>query len=638
LAPLSGDRVDIGGAFVETEAFGADSSGWILIFQPLSAEVRVKYPLFFLTAAAFWAAAWCGAQGQSTYLNSLPADLQLDASMAETDVQGSAYVPLDNWIYPALDRLHALGYVDTAFLGLRPWTRMSIAHMLELSADHIDSDTNNDEARSIYAALVQELKPDIDRSMDRAAPRAELESIYTQFRGISGTPLRDSFHLGQTIVDDYGRPYEGGFNNYSGFSGIAEAGRFSLYFRVQTQHAPSAVGYSPTLSAYFSNTIDDIPFASAPVQDTIPEAPIAETNDFRVMEASLSYHLLGHEVSFGKNDHWLGPDKGASMLWGDNADNIYDFEINRIEPFRIPGLSRLTGPFRYDFFVGSLHGHTLVPNPAYQASPSPDIPNVINPGDPWVHMEKVSFKPTRNLEFGFDRLTLWGGKEHAPITIHTFLHSFFSFQNVSVNEKFGRDDPGDRLGTFDFTWRLPFLTHWITLYTDSVVHDDVSPISAPRRSGYHPGIYLARLPGLAHLDLRLEGANTEPTSHANINQGGFLYYETIERQGPTNNGFLVGDWAGRQGKGGQVWLTYHLSPQEEIQFQYRNAKASSAFIPGGTTQNDFAWHVVKRVRKDFELRGWVQYERWKAPIYEPGLHSDTTAAFQVTWFASEWNK
>ena len=26
-------------------------------------------------------------------------------------------------------------------------------------------------------------------------------------RGISGTPLRDSFHLGSTIINDYGRPY-----------------------------------------------------------------------------------------------------------------------------------------------------------------------------------------------------------------------------------------------------------------------------------------------------------------------------------------------------------------------------------------------------------------------------------------------
>jgi hypothetical protein len=570
---------------------------------------------YFLTYALLTAVASLpNANGQRT---DLPATMGVDVPVIG---EGSTYVPMDSWIYPALDRLHALGYLDTAFFGLRPWTRLSIAHMLEESADQIVSGTGNDEARVVYLAVLHEVQPDIDRADGTEHAHAELESVYTVFQGIGGAPLRDSFHLGQTIVNDYGRPYEGGFNNYSGFSGRADAGRFSVYFRGEFQHTPSGAGYSPGLAAYLSNTIDGIPFAQNPVQDTIPEGPIATVNDTRIMEAYLSYHLLGHEVSIGKSDHWMGPDKGASMLWSNNAEDIYDFEINRVEPLRIPLLSRLLGPFRYDFFVGSLKGHTY-------------------PNAPWVHVEKVSFKPTRDLEFGFDRMVIWGGKGHEPITLHTFLKSFFSFQNVSPEEKSSPADPGARFGTFDFNYRLPFLRHWVTLYADSLVHDDVSPVSAPRRSGIHPGIYLARFPGLEHLDLRFEGASTEPTSHYNpdgipINQGQFLYWEGIQRQGPTNKGFLVGDWVGREGKGGQAWLAYHLSPQEEIQFMYRNAKAAKVFIPGGTTQNDYSVQVRKRMMKTVEILGTVQYEGWKAPIYLTGAQSDTSASFQVTWFPS----
>jgi hypothetical protein len=106
----------------------------------------------------------------------------------------------------------------------------------------------------------------------------------------------------------------------------------------------------------------------------------------------------------------------------------------------------------------------------------------------------------------------------------------------------------------------------------------------------------------------------------------------FQRQGPTNKGSLVGDWVGREGKGGQAWLTYHLSPQEDIQFMYRNAKAAKVFIPGGTTQNDYSVQVRKRVRKTIEIIGTVQYEGWKAPIYLPGLQSDTSAAVRVTSF------
>jgi hypothetical protein len=533
-----------------------------------------------------------------------------------TDTEGSTYVPVDSWIYPALDRLHALGYVDSAYLGLRPWTRLSIAHMLELGADRIKADGNNDEALGIYFAVLREVQPDLDHPTDLLHPRSQPESVYAEMRGIAGTPLRDSFHFGQTLIDDYGRPYEEGFNSYTGFSARANAGRFSLYFRGEVQHAPSATGYSPALAAFLSNSIDTIPFATNPHQDTIPEGPIAAANSARIMEANLSYHVMSHEISIGKSDHWLAPDQGAAMLWSNNAENIYDFEINRIEPFRVPFLSRFTGPFRYDFFVGSLKGHSY-------------------PNDPWVHMEKISFKPTRDLEFGFDRLTIWGGKGHEPITLHTFLHSFFSFQNVPPAEKVSAKDPGARFGTFDVTYRLPFLRHWVTVYTDSLVHDDVSPISAPRRSGVHAGVYLARFPGLEHLDLRVEGANTD-TPSASVQSGQFLYYESIQKQGPTNKGSLVGDWVGRQGKGGQAWITYHLSPQEDVQFMYRNAKAANAFIPGGTTQNDFAIQVCKRVLKEVEIRGWVQHETWKVPIYKSGLQSDTSAAVRITWFPHQW--
>ena len=571
--------------------------------------------LFLVFAVLIWNGVLPVVQAQALGHPQPDQSYEADLDTSGAGPEGSAYIPVDNWIYTAMDRLHALGYVDSAFLGLRPWTRLSIAHMLELSADRIKTDANNDEAREIYFAVWREVQPGLEYSTGIFHPHAELESVYTVLRGIGGTPLRDSFHLGQTIFNDYGRPYESGFNNYSGLSAHAEAGRLSLYFRGEFQRAPSAAGYSTELAAYLSNNIDNIPYATNPVQDTIPAGPIAAKTNIRIVEANLSYHLLGHEVSLGKSDHWLGPDKGASMLWSNNAENIYAFEINRVEPVRIPLLSRLTGPFRYDFFVGSLKGHTY-------------------PNDPWVHMEKISFKPTRNLEFGFSRMAIWGGKGHEPITLHTFLQSFFSFQNVSVAVKQSAKDPGARFGTFDFSYRLPFLRRWVTLYTDSLVHDSVSPVSDPPRSGVHPGIYLARVPGLEQLDLRLEGGSTD-TPKSSVQSGQYLYYENIQRQGPTNKGFLVGDWLGRQGKGGQAWVTYHLSPQEEMQFQYRNAKAATAFIPGGTTQNDYSFMVRKRLKKDIEVLGWIQYERWNAPIYKTGVQSDTSAVVQITWFPRE---
>jgi Capsule assembly protein Wzi len=353
------------------------------------------------------------------------------------------------------------------------------------------------------------------------------------------------------------------------------------------------------------------------LQDTIPTGPIAAANPFRILEANLSYHALGHEFSIGKNDHWLGPGQGTALAWSNNAEDIYDFEINRIEPLRIPLLSSVLGPIRYDFFVGSLKGHTY-------------------PNHPWVHVEKVSFKPTRNLELGFERTVIWGGLGHEPVTLHTFFHSFFSFQNVSGTEKFSTNDPGARFGSFDFNYRLPFLRKWVTLYSDSLVHDDVSPIDAPRRAAVEPGIYLSHFPGRQHLDFRVEADSTDPVSN-HVQSGQFFLFETVQRQGPTNKGFLFGPWIGRQNKGGQAWLTYHLSPSENVQFMYRRDKASKAFIPDGSTQDDYMGSVTKHFfkDKDIEVKAYVQYEDWLIPFYKPGRQNDTTGAAQITWYPKD---
>jgi hypothetical protein len=516
------------------------------------------------------------------------------------------YVPLDSWVYPALDRLRGLGYADTAFLGLRPWTRRSIQRILDQTAQAGGME-KNPQAVEILASLERDFGPEDEYASDLTYG---CEGIYTRLQGIGGLTLRDSFHLGQTLVNDYGRPYQPGFNTVDGASGSVQYGRFSLYARGEYQHAPSAAGYSPALVATLSN-IDNVPLATNPVQATIPAGPIGATDDFRILEANLSYRILNHQISFGKSDHWFAPTVGGAFLYSNNAENIYAFQIDRTEPLFIPLLSNLIGPIRYDFFVGSLKGHT-------------------DPNDPWLHVEKINFKPTANVEFGFERSVIWGGKGHEPINIKSFLRSFFSTTSGGALKNTPQD-PGARFSSFDFSWRLPWLNHWLTLYTDSMIHDDINPIDAPRHAGVRPGLYLSRFPGIPRLDLRFEGVNTDPETSRSVG-GGYLYAEGIQVQGYTNKGYIMGDAIGREGQGGQAWLTYHLSPLEMVQTSFRHSKVADDFIPQGTTQNSFDLRVVKRIHDDLEVSAEVQQEWWKAPVYKPGLQTDTVATFQLTLF------
>jgi hypothetical protein len=571
---------------------------------------------------------------------SLPSEPPYDPSpyisKTFTDALGSTYIPVDSPIYPMALRLYSMGYLDSAFIGMRPWTRRSLLHMLQKSSQEI-MDDGNDQAIAILARLNEYLVDEVPgRDFSRGRVYG-LETAYTRFLGISGQTLRDSFHLGQTIVNDYGRPYEPGFNNITGFSSVNEMGRFSLYVRGEYQHAPSGAGYSTALTAELSCN-DEIPYPGSVCangtnynlnQATIPTGPIAAQNPFRLQEAVLSAHLWGHEISGGKSDAWLGPAAGGAMAWSDNAENIYSFRINRVEPLHIPLVSDLLGPIRYDFFVGSLKGHT-------------------DHNSPWIHSEMFSFRPTKNVEIGFQRSVIWGGEGHVPVNLHTFFRSFFSFSDTTAAQKDSSADPGARFVAFNFSWRLPYLTKYVTLYTDSESHDDVTPPSAPRRAAYRPGVYISQFPHLPKLDFRIEAVSTDTSTLRSMN-GQFNYWEGEQPQGYTNKGFIMGDWIGREAKGGQAWLTWHLSSSEWVQVEYLNKKTPKDFIPGGTTQNQFKAEVVKRLPHDLELDAWLQYERWKAPVplaltgqplqivqpvqnlYLTGPQNDTAIAVQFTW-------
>lgn len=281
---------------------------------------------------------------------------------------------------PAMMRLYSLGYADSLFI--RPWTRLSLLHVLQETEPSIKLSSNT-QAQEIFLAVQRELAAETG---NRRGPRSFLggaETVYTRGEGVGGVTLRDSYHLGQTVVNDYGRPYQSGLNFFSGGAAMAEYGRLSLYIRGEYQHSPSGTGYAAGLANQLSELDLNQSFTgpNAP-QATIPAGPIVSQNSFRLIEASLPLHVLGHEISGGKSDAWLGPGRGGSTAWSNNAENIYSFRIDRVEPLSIPLVSRVLGPLRYGFMYGSLKGHT-------------------DPNSPYVHNEIFSFRPTNNFEFAF---------------------------------------------------------------------------------------------------------------------------------------------------------------------------------------------------------------------------------------------
>src|SRR5271166_1560786 len=162
-------------------------------------------------------------------------------SSHEARNMGSPYVPLDSWVYPALDRLTALGYIHTGFADMRPWTRMECARQVKVASGRIAEDeAQAREAARLHHALQMEFAREVTLLGGGDNAELRLESAYTRSTEIVGKPLTDGDHFGQTVINDYGRPEEQGFNNISGLSGWATDGPFVLYVRGEYQHSPSA--------------------------------------------------------------------------------------------------------------------------------------------------------------------------------------------------------------------------------------------------------------------------------------------------------------------------------------------------------------------------------------------------------------
>jgi len=396
---------------------------------------------------------------------------------------GSTYVPLDSWIYPAMESLIARGYINTAFIGLRPWTRMSCAHMLIEMHNNVEYHTDlPPQILQLQKTLDGEFADELAAWDGRPVESIHLDSLYTRVMDIAGTPVNDSYHFGQSLINDYGRPYWQGVSNITGFSASANDGRFAFYLNGEYQHAPAIPAYPLSVRQVIANA--DMNPLQAPT-------PISTANQFRLLDTYASVKYGGLDFSVGKQSIWWGPGESGAFLMSNNAAPFWMLQINRTEPTNVPGLSKFLGPFEVSNFFGALAGHQF-------------------PVGPYFFGQKISFKPTENLEFGFTRNDVFGGEGHVPLTFGSFWNSFTSFTDVTPQIKFSRKDPGARHASFDFSYRLPFVRRWLTLYSDSLVHDDVSPISAPRRSAVNPGIYLTHFPGLPKLDFRAEAVYTDP--------------------------------------------------------------------------------------------------------------------------------
>lgn len=532
-----------------------------------------------------------------------------DDKIRNPGYMGSTFVSLDNWVYAALDRLAALGYLPTFITAIRPMARMECARLtLEAQQAIGYPEVSNTESATVVSELRTEFAPELAKLEGAANVGVELESAYARTTQIVGMPLRDSYHFAQTIFDDYGRPYGQGLNAIVGASGRAEAGPLAFYVRGEYQHSAAIANYSPATAQDIANT-DHLPLNSVP---TFPSV-----NQFRTIEAYVALNVANWQLSFGQQSLSWTPDAGSSLMLSNNAQAMPMLRVGRVTPFQLPSVFGLLGKIRNQFFVGRVGGYY------YLRGPFPEFPLIgngiqtVNP-QPYTWGEKLGLKMTPNFEIGVTIMVMFAGQTR-PATLATWLHTFSSHGNAQAV------DPGKRFNGFNFSYRLPGLRNWTVLYADGMTNDEPNPIAYPTKAAWDVGLYFPQIPKLPNLDLRVEGIYTNVPSYPGI---GPYYFNTHYANGYTTYGQIIGSWIGRQGDGIQAWSTYWFSGQRKIQLGYRRQYNDPIFLGGGGL-NDVSATVDWLVKRDIQVSPIVQYERFNFPLVSPTAKTNVAVGLQV---------
>jgi hypothetical protein len=532
-----------------------------------------------------------------------------DTHLRNAADMASAYVPIESWVYPAFDRLAAEGYVPSAIVSLRPWTRLGCARLVKEAEERVADDPNAPvDAATLLRSLKEEFVVELQRMDGGGNLEFRVESVDQRSTSITGRPLTDGYHFAETIVDDYGRPFGEGENSYSGLSFHATAGPFAAYAHAEIQRVPLAP--APGVAAQQAIAAADFTSAGA-------AGPPSDFTRGRLLDASVSYTVSNNQFTFGNQTLWWGPARSGSTLFSNNAEPVTMLRYDRIEPISLPGFLGLLGSIRMQLFVGRLAGAQFV-----QADNRViGTPGVALGDQPFLHGEKFSFKPTENFEFSVSRTAIFGGPG-APVTTHSFLRSVFS---ASTGDE--QRDPGDRRVAVDATYRIPGLRNCLTGYVDGFSDDQPFPVVYPTESTWLSGFFLRCVPGLPHMTIRAEGLLSP---HRNLAFPGFFYFNVHYLSGYTNTRQLMGSWIGREGDGEQVWTTWNLSSRSSIEASFRGVTANREFLQGGAVR-DFCMAANLQIRPEWQLRLEDQAEWWRFPLLATTPQRNNALTIQLSY-------
>jgi hypothetical protein len=419
--------------------------------------------------------------------------------------KASTYLDIDDPAYMLFSRLEAEGVIRSALLTTKPISRKEAARLLEEAG-------KNAEGRSDFIkSLVRELSQRIGPEKSGSAGVKPVDSLYAKYIYANAAVRTLTYGLAREKeqalnYNNDGILYGHGSNGQAGFTSRAEdLGSFSFYLNPEFA---AAQGEGSELS-------------------------------FRKGYAVFDF---GWDLIAGKNSQWWGPGYHGAILVSNNAEPFTMLQITNPVPGTLPWIFSYLGPYRFTFFVTQLEKDRA------------DVP------EPYLWGMRVNFKPHPNLEIGFERTALLGGRGRST-NVNTWLHSMFGTNEHSSTGQ----NPGDQRAGYDLKLTLPFELQPLQVYWEEDGEENRQRHARlPYKLADLYGIYLPRVLGYERISLRAEYASNYVKK-----QPAVWYTHNTYTAGYTYHGMIIGHHMGTASR--------DLFTELTCRFPEKNARVSLAF-------------------------------------------------------------
>ena len=480
-------------------------------------------------------------------------------------------VPLDSWVYGALDRLEGYGLIDSALSGTKPYSRLEVARLLGTAMKKWEEIGRQKKPsgfadKDLIPSLLERFKREFKRELIEVGALEGTKSpsflkpvdeVILKYAFQSDNPVirpQGSNPPTQTIYPIYnndGIVYQKQ-NNFS--AEIAGEGRlwdhFSLYyqpifknFENQNSHLELEKGY------------------------VIAEA-------------------LNIALEAGRDSMGWGASYNGNLLMTNNARPFDLIKLANPLPFSLP----LLGLFKFNIFLSRLD----------YGGPTQQSPSQI--GRPTLHGLRLDFKPRPIFEIGISQIAIFGGEGRNDLSFGDYYKILYSNKNYS-----GKLSSNQQVSV-DFSLRWPNFDKILPIFRSLKFYGEWGAEDTgfpPDRRAYSLGLFLNDLFLVGRADLRLEYAHT---ALKNVP----LAWYTHEEYPPIYHERIFGHHMGSDAEHIFIRLTGYLSSKLLLGFDF-NAETQGASNAVTTRSYEGGADLDYLIRHQMSIRGRYILEKFKDP-------------------------